>query len=376
MDIPLLEWHLRLVADRAVQEAFRRAIQRVVFPGAVVLDLGTGTGVHALFACEAGASRVYAVDCEGIIEVARAIARLNGAADRIVFIQTRVEEVELPEPVDVIVAHHGLENLLALVPVAARRFLRPGGQVIPVRAELFAVPVETPDAYERFVGGWKPRYGIDFTPARQTAMNTVYPWSGRPEDFLGTGASLGVVRIDQAGERLEANVRLPIERTGEIHGVGTWMIETLAEGETFSTAPPTSLSRDVWQDYFFPVAEPVAVRAGDVVRFAVETGAGGWGQLWRWRIWVERDGAVVARSSHWWHAGGLLSLAELRRYAPERVAHLTPHGEVARFVLQRLNGQTTLREVEAAVVQQFGDRFDSAEDAAAFVSRLVARYTR
>lgn len=376
MDVPLLEWHLHLVADRPVQEAFRRAIQRVVFPGAVVLDLGTGTGLHALFACEAGASRVYAVDCEPIVEVARAIARVNGVADRIVFIQAPAEEVELPERVDLIVAHHGLEGLLALVPTAVRRFLKPGGQVVPARAELFAAPVEARDAYERFVGGWKPSYGIDFTPARQLATSTVYHWLGRPEDFLGTGVSLGVVRFHETGVRLDVDVALPVERSGELHAVGTWMVETLAEGEAVSTAPPTSLSPDVWRNYFFPVAEPVAVRVGDIVRFAAGTGVGGWGRLWRWQIAVMRDGDVVSRSSHWWHAGGALSLAEVRRGAPERVPHLTPRGEVARFVLERLDGRTTLREIEGAVVQQFGDRFDSPEDAASFVSRLIVRYTR
>ncbi len=377
MDVPRLEWHAHLVADRAAQEAFRRAIQRVVFPGAVVLDLGTGTGIHAVFACTAGARRVYAVDADAIVDLARAIARANGVADRIVFIQAPADEAELPEPVDVIVAHHGLETLLALVPAAARRFLKPGGRVIPARAGLFAVPVEAPDVYEQLVGGWGTRYGIDFGPARELALNTVCDWLARPENLLGRGVSLGTVRFDDPAPVLNAEVVLPIARSGELHGVGTWLVEELAEGETISTAPPSPVSREVWRDYFFPVAAPVTVRAGDSVAFAAATGAGGWGRLWRWRIAVRtREGDTVSSSSHSSLAGLPLSVAQVRSLAPDRRARLTPRGQAARFVLDRLNGQTTLREIEAAVVQKFGDQFESPEDAAAFVARLVARYGR
>lgn len=377
MEIPLLESHLALVADRPVQEAFRRAVQRAVFPGAVVLDLGTGTGIHAIFACQAGARRVYAVDWSPIVDVARVVARRNDVADRVVFIRAPADELELPERVDIIVAHHGVEELLALVPSAVRRFLKPGGRVIPDQVELFAVPVEGPDTYDRFVGGWVRRYDVDFTPVQAMATNTVFPWLGRPEDLLGRGASLGVLRLAARSPQLDAEVALPIARAGDLHGIGTWTVETLVEGEAFSTAPPTTLSRDIWRDYFFPTTRPVPVDRGDVVTFAAATGAGGWGRLWRWRIEVRRrDGTCVYESTHSSLAGAPLSLADIKDQALDRRPSLSPRGEVVRFVLERLDGRTSLGELETAVAERFGDRFESADDVAALVAGLVARYTR
>ena len=82
-------------------------------PGAVVVDLGSGTGILGLLACQAGAKRVYSIEETGLIELARDIGRTNGLADRIRFIKGLSTRVDLPEPADVILAdqigHFGFE---------------------------------------------------------------------------------------------------------------------------------------------------------------------------------------------------------------------------------------------------------------------------
>jgi predicted RNA methylase len=57
-----VEYVYRCLADRERTEAFRRAIGAVVGPESVVLDVGSGSGILALFALEAGAKQVYAVE--------------------------------------------------------------------------------------------------------------------------------------------------------------------------------------------------------------------------------------------------------------------------------------------------------------------------
>src|SRR5690349_9590517 len=93
-----------MIADTTRVRAYARALDAKITSESVVLDIGTGPGFLALLACRAGAARVYAVEPEDVIQVAREVASANGLADRIRFIQARMTDVNLPEPVDGIVA--------------------------------------------------------------------------------------------------------------------------------------------------------------------------------------------------------------------------------------------------------------------------------
>ena len=67
-----------MICDRVRTEAFRRAIESVVRPGDVVLDVGAGSGILSLFAARAGAARVYAVERTTVATVAQMLAAANG----------------------------------------------------------------------------------------------------------------------------------------------------------------------------------------------------------------------------------------------------------------------------------------------------------
>ena len=76
-----------MLRDHVRNEAYQQAIQRVVKPGDVVLDIGAGTGILSIFAAQAGARRVFAVERTEIATVARTMIERNGLADRIEVIQ-------------------------------------------------------------------------------------------------------------------------------------------------------------------------------------------------------------------------------------------------------------------------------------------------
>src|SRR3712207_631165 len=54
--------HDRMLADSVRVDAYHDALATHIRPGDVVVDLGTGSGVLAMFAAKLGAARVHAIE--------------------------------------------------------------------------------------------------------------------------------------------------------------------------------------------------------------------------------------------------------------------------------------------------------------------------
>ncbi|MGH9841780.1 MAG: 50S ribosomal protein L11 methyltransferase, partial [Blastocatellia bacterium] len=149
-----------MLADETRMRPYVEALRRSVKPGDVVIDLGAGTGIFALLACQAGARKVYAIEPNDAIHVARQIAADNGCADRIEFIQDFSTKITLPEK-----AHVVFSDLRGRLPLynghlktladARQRLLSPGGILIPQRDTLWAAVVAAPELYEPYAGPWE-----------------------------------------------------------------------------------------------------------------------------------------------------------------------------------------------------------------------------
>src|SRR5260370_17555765 len=114
-----------------------------------------------------------------MFKVTRKVAAANGCADKIEFLEELSNRVILPVRADVILAE--LRGVLPLfqrhVPAivdARRRFLAPGGTMIPRKDTLWAAIVEAPKPYGEAVAPWdRNPFGQNLSPARQLAVNDV-----------------------------------------------------------------------------------------------------------------------------------------------------------------------------------------------------------
>ena len=124
-----------MLEDTVRMEAYHSAItgpNALNFEGKVVLDVGAGTGILAFFAAQAGARKVYAVEATNAAKLAKKLAARNNLEKVVTVIQGTIEEVELPEKVDVIVSEfmgHFLlrESMLDSVLYARDKYLKSGG---------------------------------------------------------------------------------------------------------------------------------------------------------------------------------------------------------------------------------------------------------
>lgn len=115
--------------------AFKRAIRKTVRPGDIVVDAGSGTGVLAMFAADAGAKKVYALELDdNNAKVLRDIFVANGYGDQIEVIQGDATTLSLPENADVIVCEMIATGLIEelQVPVMNNmlRQVNPGYRVV------------------------------------------------------------------------------------------------------------------------------------------------------------------------------------------------------------------------------------------------------
>lgn len=74
------------------------------FKDKVVLDVGAGSGILSFFATQAGAKKVYAVEASSMAKYCEMLVEHNKLTDKIVVIPGKIEEVNLPEKVDVIIS--------------------------------------------------------------------------------------------------------------------------------------------------------------------------------------------------------------------------------------------------------------------------------
>ena len=371
-----------MIEDRVRLEPYASAIRRSVRPGSVVLEIGTGPGIFAVLACQLGARRVYALEPDPIIQVAREVAAANGCADRIEFVEDLSTRVTLPEQANVIISDlRGVlpffQTHLPSIADARRRFLAPGGTLVPKKDAVWAAVVEAPEEYARIVDPWgKNILGQDLSPAQQLAVNDFQKARFKPEQLLTTSqlwATLDYATVDSPDHR--GSLNFSIQRPGTGHGIVVWFDACLADGIGFSNAPGTP--ETVYGSMFLPWLEPVPLAEGQDLRVDLAAALVENDYLWRWttRIASSYGSGPGLRFEQSQLAGAVLSLAKLRRSASDCVPRLSDDGCMNRRALELMDGKTSLETIARQLVSEFPRRFQRWQQALSYVAKLSAENT-
>jgi protein arginine N-methyltransferase 1 len=280
----VLRFQSFLLEDAARLDAWEAAIRATIRPGDVVLDLGAGMGILSLFACRAGAARVYAVESAPSVELARLVAADNGLEERIVCLRGRSQDVDLPERADVLVTDttetFGLNGqILSAVIDARARLLKPEARLLPDEIELRVAPVEAPRAYDSLVDLWARDFrGFDLSAIRPFAANNKHPSALDSEALLAEPAALGALELGSLSEpSFAGRARVTTTRAGTAHGLAGFFAARLAEGITLTNDPRQATVSYVRA--LLPLAEPLALEAGDELVMEVSTHDG---REWSW----------------------------------------------------------------------------------------------
>ncbi len=280
-----LDFHQSMLNDRVRTDAFRRAIMAQVDPGDVVVDIGTGTGVLALFAAKAGASRVYAIEEDEVAELAERVIAANGYEDRVVLIRGASTTVQLPEPGDVLVSetigNAGLDEGIAIwFDDARQRLLKPDATLIPTTLAVLAAPLELPRDWAETRRWREPMHALDFTPLHDAMLCSLYWDELNPVSVVGQAVEVHRTDFDGPPHDMDAAVTMSTRRDAVVHGIGLWFAAGLGAGVTISNAPPSPVPS--WSQGVLLLEHSVPLRAGEAIRVAVRATADG--RQWSWQV--------------------------------------------------------------------------------------------
>lgn len=375
-----------MIGDRARFGAYAEAIARVVRPGDTVLDLGSGPGPMALLACRAGARRVYAIEMGDSLEMAKELAAANGVADRIVFLSGDSRKMVLPERVRVIVSDiRGTlpfyDGAIASLEDARKRFLEPGGVLLPQRDTLQAAIVEANTAYTQISGPWSSDMGgVNLLPGREPLLHSTHGIDCKPEQLLSEPKSWAVLDYaNNPSTRAGANLSFQILRPGTGHGICVWFDAELCAGCGYSSGPhgPPESKATIYGQIFLPWLFPVALVEGQKVLVELHADLVGEDYVWRWNTTFKPVGAGESvnfvQSSFW---GAKFTKDALRRRAMDYVPVLSESGEADRWIMNAMDGKLTLEEIARACASKFPRQFSTVAEAQRRVSNLAEKFTR
>lgn len=368
-----LNEHIEYLSLTGRFDLFQSAFEKSVKPGDIVADLGCGVGVLGWQCLQVGAAKVFGIDGSDAIHLARETMVRAGLKDRYQCIEASTFDVELSEPVDLLVCDHigyfGFDyGVIDMIRDASTRMLKPGGAIIPDMLKLSVAGVSSTTCRSA-AAAWQ----ADIVPAPyrwldEQNRNSKFAFQLAPDQLCSAPEPLGEIELDSHSPKFfKFEATLEIARSGLFDGIAGWFDCHLGAG-IWMTNSPVSVGAIKRPQAFFPSLKPFPVKRGDQIRVRVRFNSKG--DLIAWTIDQEGSGSDAQELSTW--NSTVLSPADLVAKSDQPLS-LSQRGAARAFVLSHVDGIRTGKEIASLVLAQKPDLFPSEHAVRNFVEAVLAR---
>jgi len=364
--------HHSMVFDEIRNKFYSDAIKALVTQDSVVMDLGAGLGLHGLIAARAGAKKVYLVEPERVILAAAKVAKENNLSEKIECFQTKIEGLELPQPVDAIISVFTgnfllQEDLLPSLFYARDKHLAKKGRLIPDQAKMFVQPISSAKLFNEKIGRWAElSQDFNFSVLQMHASNSMYTENYQDTDYTSLASPAEILHMDfMTATCTDCKTSTTIELTddGLCHGFFGWFDMRL--GSHWLSTSPTA-EKTHWSQVYLPIDPPVPVLKGQKLIFNLQRPEYG---EWSWVI--EINGS---RQKHSTFLSGPLQPSDLAKKADTYKPVLNKKGQLVREALELFEGNETAGHICQALSYRQEPSFRSETEARHFIAGLIARY--
>ena len=236
------------------------------------MDIGCGTGVLSIFAARAGAKKVHAIENAEIANFAKEIIRQNGLSKIITVHKGKVEEVSIPEKVDIIISEWMgyfllYESMLDSVLFARDKYLKPNGKMFPNRGQIFVAAIEDEKFKDSKVGFWKDVYGIDMSCMATTVLRE--PLIDVLDSRAINSSSCKIVDFDfdhmkKSDVEFSTTYSITFQRNDKVHGLVAWfdtLFSNMKHTINLSTSPYEKPTH--WKQTTFYIDKALNVKKSD-----------------------------------------------------------------------------------------------------------------
>ncbi|XP_030049677.1 histone-arginine methyltransferase CARM1 isoform X1 [Microcaecilia unicolor] len=208
------------------------------FKDKVVLDVGCGSGILSFFAVQAGARKVYAVEASSVAKYAEILVLNNKLSNKIIVMSGKIEEILLPEQVDVIISEpmgYMLFNERMLESyLHAKKWLKTNGMMFPTFSDIHIAPFSDEQLYmEHYTRAnfWYQQcfYGVNLSSLRNAAVDEYFRQpivdTFDMRILMARTVKYTINFIDSKEEdlhRMEIPFVFQLVQSGLIHGLAFW----------------------------------------------------------------------------------------------------------------------------------------------------------